>query len=92
MLTCTILLTACSIPLSVVVDNTCSVGQIKAEKTTKIWLKSLYDPETKKPISLQHVTSTGRIIDMTTPDSFKILLERIGRTNQKVEEFCNVTG
>jgi len=86
-------LIACSIPLSVTVVNDCAwAKQIKAETDTKIWLKGLYHPATKKPVNLNHIQDDGKIVDMTPPDSFMLFLNRVSRNNKKEKEFCNASG
>lgn len=90
MLILTTLLIACSIPLVVTVVNDCAwAKQIKAEADTKVWLKGLYHPTTKKPISLNYIQEDGKVVDMTSPDSFQLFLARVSRHNKKEEEFCN---
>lgn len=85
-----LLLTACSIPLSVHVDTTCVIGEVKAAKDTKIWLGKLFDEKTKKPVELVRIDEIdGALIDMTAPESFSIFLQRVGRNNTKVKELCN---
>lgn len=89
MLTCILLLTACSIPLAVSIETDCAwAQQIKAEADTKNWLKSLYNSETQEPLNLQHIKEDGTVVDRTVPNSFSLFLQRVQRNNIKQAEFC----
>lgn len=77
-----LLLSACSIPVEVTVDNTCDVERFRFSKPVKTWIAGLYYPADHADPELRDKPRPG------TPAELRGDLNRLGKQGLVIDENC----